>query len=38
MKEKKKVKMALHKDAKQDKGLVGKMIKKAMPKMAKKGC
>ena len=33
----KKVKTAAHKDAKQDKELFGKMIKKEMPKM-KKAC
>lgn len=34
----KKKKTAKHKDAKQDKALIGKMMKKEMPKMAKKGC
>lgn len=42
MKEKSKLKTAAHKiinkDAKQDKALFGKMMKKEMPKMAKKGC
>ncbi len=33
-----KVKTAAHKDAKQDKELVGKMMKKEVPKMMKKGC
>lgn len=37
MKEKKKLKTA-HKDAAQDKALFGKMMKKEMPKMMKKGC
>lgn len=38
MKEKKKLKTAKHKDAAQDKVLINKMMKKEMPKMAKKGC
>lgn len=33
-----KKKTAAHKDAKQDKELFGKMMKKEMPKMMKKGC
>lgn len=28
----------MHKDEKQDKALFGKMMKKEMPKMMKKGC
>lgn len=32
-----KTKKAVHKDEKQDKALIGKMIKKEVPKM-KKGC
>lgn len=37
MKVKVKVKTAGHKDAKQDKALIGKMMKKEVPKMMK-GC
>jgi len=37
-KPKAKVKTAAHKDEKQDKALFGKMMKKEMPKMMKKGC
>ncbi len=33
-----KKKSAAHKDAKQDKALIGKMMKKEVPKMMKKGC
>jgi hypothetical protein len=36
-KPKAKVKAESHKDAAQDKALFGKMMKKEMPKMAKKG-
>ncbi len=38
MKEKKKMKTAKHKDEKQDKALINKMMKKEMPKMKGKGC
>lgn len=39
MKEKKKLKIkTAHKDVKQDKELIGKMMKKEMPKMMSKGC
>lgn len=37
MKDKKKLKKTVHKDAAQDKALIGKMIKKEMPKTKKKG-
>lgn len=38
MKAKVKVKTAAHKDAKQDKELIVKMMKKEMPKIKKMGC
>lgn len=38
MKDNKKMKKPAHKDEKQDKALIGKMIKKEVPKMKKKGC
>lgn len=39
MKDKKKLKVKMvHKDEKQDKALIGKMMNKEMPKMKAKGC